>query len=243
MAQWMLLQLGHGTLDGTELIDAAALGATHVPHVISNPASPPFDRAPGLDGLGWNVGYDASGTVTLGHSGAFALGASTAVHLRPGDGLGIIVLTNGFPMGVPEAIALTFLNLATIGAPQIDYLDVIGPIIEASVVPPYGDVIQKTPADSAPPLEPDAYLGSYANDVSGPLMVQEEAGSLSMVLGPQGMMFPLTHFNRDVFTYTPPGENGGGISAVTFTIGPDGVSTQVVIENLDLYGAGTFNRT
>jgi CubicO group peptidase (beta-lactamase class C family) len=128
MAQWMRLQLGHGTVDGMQVIDPDALGETHVPHAISSPAAPPFDRAPGFYGLGWNVGYDASGTVTLGHSGAFALGGSTAVYLRPGSDLGIIVLTNGFPLGVPEAIALTFLDLATIGAPQVNYLDVIGPI-------------------------------------------------------------------------------------------------------------------
>jgi CubicO group peptidase (beta-lactamase class C family) len=242
MAQWMRLQLGHGTVDGTPVIDPDALGETHVPHAISNPASPPFDRAPGFYGLGWNVGYDASGTVTLGHSGAFALGGSTAVYLRPGSELGIVVLTNGFPMGVPEAIALEFLDLATIGSAQIDYLDVIGPIIEASVVPPYGDGVQDAPADPEPPLSPQAYLGTYDNDVFGDLVIMTTGADLEMTLGPAGMTFPLTHHNRDVFTYMPPGENGGRASAVTFTIGADGVASRIVVENLDLYGAGTFTR-
>jgi CubicO group peptidase (beta-lactamase class C family) len=242
MAQWLRLQLGHGMVDGTPVIGPEALGMTHVPHAISNPAEPPFDRSPGFYGLGWNVGYDASGTVTLGHSGAFALGASTAVYLRPGDGLGIVVLTNGFPMGVPEAIALEFLDLATIGTAQIDYLDIIGPIIEASVVPPYGDGVQDAPADPEPPLSPQAYLGIYDNDVFGDLVIKANGADLEMTLGPAGMTFPLTHHNREVFTYTPPGENGGAPSAVTFTIDADGVASRVVVENLDLYGAGTFTR-
>ncbi len=150
MAQWMRLQLGNGTFDGKQLIDAAALGETHVPHSISSPSAPPFDHIPGFYGLGWNVGFDANGTVTLSHSGAFALGASTAVYLRPGSGLGITVLTNGYPMGAPEAIALSFLDLADIGEVQRDYLALIGPIIAASVAPPYGDAVQDLPADPAP---------------------------------------------------------------------------------------------
>lgn len=243
MAQWMRLQLGHGLVDGTQVIDADALGTTHVPHAISNSAPPPYDQSPGFYGLGWNVGYDASGTVTLSHSGAFGLGASTAVYLRPGDGLGIVVLTNGYPMGVPEAIALTFLDLATIGAPRVDFLDAIGPIIEASVAPPYGDAVATPPAAPHPPLEMDAYLGTYHNDVFGPLVIgQEDDATMSMRLGPQEMIFPLAHFNRDTFTYAPPGENGGALSAVTSTIGADGTASHVVVENLDLYGAGTFRR-
>lgn len=48
MAQWMRLQLGNGTLDGTELIAAAALAETHRPHAISSPPGAPV----GFYGLG-----------------------------------------------------------------------------------------------------------------------------------------------------------------------------------------------
>lgn len=244
MAQWMRLQLGNGTFDGTEVIDAAALGETHVPHAISNPAAPPFEHIPGFYGLGWNVGFDANGTVTLGHSGAFALGASTAVYLRPGSGLGITVLTNGYPMGTPEAIALSFLDLATHGEVQRDYLELIRPIIEASAAPPYGAAVQDPPANPVPPLGTDAYTGTYTSQAIGDLVVAgDDAQSLVMRLGPADMEFPLEHFDRDVFTYVPPGENGGVASAVTFTIGADGSASSVVLENLELTGAGTFTRT
>lgn len=243
MSQWMRLQLGAGTFDGTELIDAAALGETHVPHSISSPSASPFDHIPGFYGLGWNVGFDAHGTVTLGHSGAFALGASTAVYLRPGSGVGITVLTNGYPMGAPEAIALSFLDLATFGEVQRDYLELIGPIIAASAAPPYGASVQEPPANPAEPLDAAAYTGTYFNDAIGELVVAgDDPQSLTMRLGPAGMEFPLTHFDRDVFTYTPPGENGGVASAVTFTIGAGGAASSVVIENLALTGAGTFTR-
>jgi hypothetical protein len=37
-------------------------------------------------------------------------------------------------------------------------------------------------------------------------------------------------------------ENAFGRSGITFTIGPDGKATQVVVENLNVRGEGTFKR-
>ena len=61
-------------------------------------------------------------------------------------------------------------------------------------------------------------------------------------LGPKQEPFALRHFARDVFTYQPVGENAGGPSAVTFTVGPDQKAIAVTIENLDRNGQGTFSR-
>lgn len=243
LAQWMRLQLGRGMIDGTQLIDADALGMTHVAHAISQMPEPPYGRAPSFYGLGWNVSFDPAGNVNVGHSGAFGLGAATAVFLRPADDIGIVALTNGAPIGVAESVALDFLDLAIHGAIQVSYLDVLGPIVAAGSVPLYGDAVLTLPDDPAPPLDRDTYLGTYENDFFGDLEVAiEDDESISMRLGPGGMIFPLRHFNRDVFTYTPTGENASGDSAVTFTIGADGAASQVVIENLDRYDAGTFTR-
>lgn len=243
MTQWIRLQLGHGMVDGTQVIDSGALGMTHLAHAISNMPDPPYNQAPGFYGLGWNVGYDQDSSVNLSHSGAFALGAATAVFLRPGEDLGVVVLTNGYPIGVAEALSLDILDLAIYGDIRFDYLRIIGGILAAQSAPPYGDAIQVPPDDPAPPLNRDVYVGTYANDFFGDLDITvEDDETLSMRLGPAGMIFPLTHFNRDVFIYTPTGENGWADSAVTFTIGADGLASYVVVENLDIHDAGTFAR-
>jgi hypothetical protein len=62
-------------------------------------------------------------------------------------------------------------------------------------------------------------------------------------MGPKPAEFPLRHWDRDVFLYQPVGEMAGGLSAVTFTVGPDRRARAVVIENLDGHGQGTFART
>src|SRR5436305_11255622 len=52
----------------------------------------------------------------------------------------------------------------------------------------------------------------------------------------------MKHYDRDTFTYETEGENAVGNSGITFTIGPDGKAAQVVVENLNVRGEGTFKR-
>ncbi len=61
-------------------------------------------------GRGWNTDFSRYGTV-WGHAGAFSQGARTVVNLLPSEDLGIVVLTNAFPTGVPEGLADSFFDL------------------------------------------------------------------------------------------------------------------------------------
>jgi CubicO group peptidase (beta-lactamase class C family) len=68
--------------------------------------------------LGWNVidysretGFtNAINATAFSHSGAFLLGAATHVRVDPDAGVGVAIITNGEPVGVPEALALIFFN-------------------------------------------------------------------------------------------------------------------------------------
>ena len=244
LAQWVRLQLANGAYGGRQLVDAAALAETHRPQMVSNQPRNPFADRAGFYGLGWNVSYDAFGKIRLGHSGAFALGAATAVYLLPAEQVGIVVLTNGAPIGVPESIALAFLDTVQTGAPQQDYIPLLGRAFRQLGAPTYGTEVDysRPPAGAAPPLPAAAYAGDYANDYFGPLRIEATAAGLVLRLGPHLDPFPLTPFARDTFTYQPVGEQSFGPAAVTFTIGADGTGASVLVENLDLYDNGTFVR-
>jgi CubicO group peptidase (beta-lactamase class C family) len=244
MAQWMRLQLGGGRLDGQQLIAADALGDTHRPQIVSNPAQDPaVDRA-GFYGLGWNVSYDDAGRVRWSHSGGFALGAATAVYLVPAEQLGIVVLTNAAPIGAPEALALSFLDLALGGQITRDWPTVLAPFFAAMAASPYNHGIDyaRPPADQRPPLPAASYVGTYTNDLYGDAEVVSDGDGLALRLGPAQTVFPLQHYDRDVFSYLPAGENASGLSGVTFQIGPSQTASSVTIDNLDLNGQGTFTR-
>ena len=242
MCQWLRLQLGNGTLDGEQLVDAAALGKTHLQQAMNNVPADPNIEAPGFYGFGWNVQYNPQGLSQVSHSGAFASGAATTVYVLPQDQMGIVVLTNGIPLAVAETIALSIIDLSRSEKVLHDYLAIIGPIIEAAARPAYGAAVAEAPASVDPPAAPETYLGIYENDFYGPLDVVPDGEHLAIILGANGDTFPLAHFTRDVYTFEPTGENGGNSAAVTFTVESDGVASQVVVENLDLYGAGTFVR-
>jgi CubicO group peptidase (beta-lactamase class C family) len=240
LSQWLRLQLAGGRLDGRVVINPAGLAETHRPQSISQPPRDPATDRAGFYGLGWNVSYTDRGTVQLSHSGAFDLGAATAVYLLPAESLGIVVLSNGRPLGVPEALSLSFLDLATTGTVKRDYLAAIRPLFQAMEQQDYPAVV--TPARPLPARPADAYTGSYANAYVGPIAVERSPAGLVLRLGPRLTPFPLTPVSGDVFRYQPAGENAYGPSAVSFTVGADGRATAVRIDNLNLEGQGVLQR-
>ncbi|MFF4034320.1 serine hydrolase [Streptomyces sviceus] len=242
MTKWLRLQLGNGTFEGRQLVDAEALEQTHLPHILSEPPHAPAGRA-GFYGLGWNVSYDDQGRLKLGHSGGFALGAATNVALLPSEKLGIVVLTNGEPIGVPEAISSTFLDTAQTGGPTVDWLKFLGPLFQQTLQGEHSKVdYSKPPASPAPAKANSAYTGTYANAYYGPLTVSAQGNKLTMQLGPKKQRFVLTHYDGDTFSYRTTGEMAVGLTGVTFTVASDGRADKVRVENLDTTGLGTFTR-
>ncbi|HEY7060318.1 MAG TPA: serine hydrolase [Chloroflexota bacterium] len=244
LAQWMRLQLGGGRVDGRQIITADALAATHVPQIVSNPPKDPAANRAGFYGLGWNVGYDDQGRVRWSHSGGFASGAATAVYLVPAEQLGIVVLTNAAPIGAPEALAATFLDLALEGRVTRDWAAFLAPFFAAMAESPYGHGIDYTqpPPDPRLALPLASYVGTYANDLYGDADVALEGDGLVLRLGPARTAYPLWHYDGDVFAYQPVGENAYSPSGVIFQVGPSQTAGSVTVENLDLNGQGTFTR-
>jgi CubicO group peptidase (beta-lactamase class C family) len=242
VAKWMRLQLANGKFDGKPIVDESALAETHHPQVPTG--FNPFTQLPTFYGLGWNVSYDQEGRLRLNHSGAFGLGAATYVNLVPNEQLGVVVLTNAYPIGVAEALGTTFVDIALFGKPTQDWFALFKQVYSnpAAVGTVLGFDYSKPPISHAAVLKNDAYIGRYTNDFFGDISVVEKDSGLGIVEGPKNKTFPMKHYDRDTFTYETDGENAVGRSGITFTIGPDGKATQVVVENLNVRGEGSFKR-
>lgn len=240
MTKWMQLQIDGGDLDGTQIVEPAALAETHQPVILTGFS--PIDGTPGFYGLGWNVRYDTAGRLRFSHSGAFDMGAATFVGIVPSEQLGVLILTNASPIGVPEGLGEAFLERALTGRVETDWMPLIKGKFEQMAQAEKSKLPDEPPADPLPAARPDVYVGTYSNDFFGPARVVEKDGGLAMELGPKPLVFPLTHWNGDMFTYEPTGEMAAGRSAVSFLVGPDGNASRLWIENLDGSGMGTFNR-
>ncbi|MFD3938332.1 serine hydrolase [Streptomyces sp. NPDC058611] len=235
LSRWLRLQLADGTLDGQRIVPADTLSRTHLPEIVSQPPSGPSART-GFYGLGWNVSYDDAGRLRLSHSGAFALGANTNVTMLPLEQLGIVVLTNGAPVGQADAIALDFFDFAEHGKVTTDWLE-----LAAALYAQVDDAgrsptdYARPPSGAAPAGDSAAYTGTYDNPYYGPLTVTaDDKGALTLSLGPKPLRFPLTHYDGNVFSFETAGENAVGRTGVTFADGT------VRVEYLDTTGLGTF---
>ncbi len=247
LAQWVRLQLDGGKWNGKQLIDADALAETHkaqVCRVAADPAKP--NECPGDQyyGLGWNVGKYAEGHAMFSHSGAFFLGAATAVYIIPEEHIGVLALTNSTPIGLPESICLTFLDYLHYGKQQRDYLPLFGHVMDQMIAetqdaaPNYATLPPPAKPAATKPLT--AYVGKYSNEYFGTLEVTVENNRLILRLPPRGAYYELSPWDGDTFTYYFASESTGlGRRGAKFS--PD--KNQVLIENLATEHNSVFTRT
>lgn len=222
MARWLLMNLADGHVDGQpegRPIDAAVLRESHAAQIATGPLATSESRGRSY-GYGFNVETTSTGHVRLGHSGAFYVGAGTAFGLLPAADVGIVVLTNGSPVGAAEAVATGFTDLVRTGALERDWLDFFGPIFGALFVN-RSKVAAAPPANVAPARPLDAYVGRYTSPYAGDIAVTRDGDRLTLTIGPKQLSAPLTHYDGDTFSWLAPGGNGEPVSAVTFSGGTE----------------------
>ncbi|MBY0443058.1 MAG: serine hydrolase [Mycobacteriaceae bacterium] len=241
MAHWLNMLLANGVYNGRRIAAPEDLLPINTPQVIALPASTPQARA-GFYGHGFTVSVTSSGRTQYGHSGAFASGAATTFAVLPSADVGIVVLTNAAPIGVPETLTAEFLDLVQYGQIREDwagrYRQAFAPMLR-----PQGALVgQPPPTEPAPARPLNTYVGQYANAYWGLATVRERDGQLQLSLGPSNVTFDLTHWDGDTFTFpvsnpalvenAPPGT----LSKATFT------ANSLTCEYFNTEGLGTFTR-
>lgn len=149
------------------------------------------------------------------------------------------MLTNGAPVGLPDAVALDFFDYAEHGKVSTDWLALAGSAYAKALEPPGGSTTDyaRPPAGAKPARDSAAYTGSYDNPYYGKATVTaDDKGALTLALGPKPLRFPLTHYDGDTFSFVTAGENAVGRTGATFADGT------LRIEYLDAEHLGTFTR-
>lgn len=112
LARFGRMILGGGTLEGERFLPAELIDAATSVQVRNHP-----DLAQGY-GLGFKV-RDGRGRRLVGHDGNMP-GVATQLVLAPDEGVGVVVLTNGFALGVPHEIAALALDELLGAAPPAE---------------------------------------------------------------------------------------------------------------------------
>lgn len=232
MAHWMRMVLALGAPGGQIVSARGPLLEALTPHIHSSEPSSAAARS-SFYGYGIGISDDGAGRVRLSHSGGFLLGAATSFTLLPSEQLGIITLTNGMPIGVPEALNASFLDLVETGHVQRDWLSALTPIFAHMRANPSTLAGRRRPpkADPARPLA--EYAGRYANAYYGAATVSPAGCHLILALGPKPMRFRLSHWSGDQFAYEPVGENAVGAAAVWFRADAAGRLQSLEVENFE----------
>jgi hypothetical protein len=214
------------------------------PQIVSSRAYAADARA-SFYGYGFGVSTQPSGRVVLSHSGGFSLGAGTNYVLIPSARVGIVVLTNGSPVGAAEALAMEFADLVQYGKVTRDWLTAYAGLLAPTNAPFGARVGKPAPADPAPALDLAVYTGTYANDYYGDAVIVRQRDGLMLKIGPAQMEFAFTHLDGNVFTLTPHSENAteGSISTAAFATDSSGKVTALTIELMNQAGIGTFTRS
>ena len=249
LTAWLRLQLGGGSFAEQEGVASAPLHETHRPQsLVGSPPDPAAGPA-SFYGLGWFAQYDDRGQLEVLYGGDFSSGFITRCSLLPAAGLGMVVLTNGWPSAPRGAIPRAFLEMVTHGEPSRDWVDTIETGTAAALAGLAASSAfshSGPPAGATSPLPLDAYVGMYSNALYGHVTVREEDGGLTLKFGSNPNRRALRHWDRDTFRYSPAGsvEVLFGQLGVVFTSGADGAA-QAALVSLEGFGpdtAATFTR-
>lgn len=205
MAEWLKLLLADGQYQGKRLIAPGALLPALTAQAFSARAHDLNSRS-GFYGYGFNVNTELGGRPSMGHSGAFLMGTGTTFKIVPSAGIGIVVLTNGAPIGAAESVAAAFTDTALYGKPTRDWYAAYHGAMKG-FFEPQADLSGKVkPAKPTPAQAVAAYAGGFDNPYYGAARIEQADDGLTLVLGPRAMRFPLTHWDGDTYAFSPVGE-------------------------------------
>jgi len=229
MSKWMLLQLNHGKIPGSEtrLFSEKSSGEMWAQQSITGVievSDELKELKPHLSGygLGWFL-RDYKGRKLVSHSGGVA-GFVTRVMLVPEEDLGVVILTNAEEDHAYESILFHILD-AYLGGPTKDYVAAFK-TLEDKDQKEADEKMSKAAlaraADSKPSLALDKYAGDYSDPWYGKVTIRSEnAGLLLNFERTQKGLADLQHWQYDTFK-AHWRDRTVEDAFVTFTLKPDG---------------------
>lgn len=179
LSHWVMAQLDKGKYDGKQVIPAAAIAQTWLPHSILGNGGTIFNKGHfNLYGLGWFL-EEYAGRKIVSHTGGVN-GFVTSVTLIPEEKLGIIVLTNTDANNFYEALKWEIMD-AYFELPYRNYSQVYLQGHRNNEKEMMKQLALKKDTISSNPktdLPLSAFAGTYVHDIYGNMTIALENGKL-----------------------------------------------------------------
>jgi CubicO group peptidase (beta-lactamase class C family) len=239
MAQWLRLQLNGGVYDGRRILADATLKEMHTPQTVIRADSTAERMFPATHlrgyGLGWIV-QDYHGRKLVQHAGSINF-TRTQIGMVPAERIGVVAITNLSSSNLQTALVYRVLD-ALLGLPARDwsgeYLE-LQRRAEARSAEAAAETERDRVQNTRPTLPPDAYAGTYSNELYGTVRVERAGDQLVLHYAPE-YVADLEHWHYDTFRGAWR-QRGFGSAWVTF-----GVDRRARVATLDLEGFGVFRR-
>lgn len=229
MSKWVLLQLNHGQIPGTQTRifserSSAEMWAQQM-IVPVRPAPPELKMLQAHFsgyGMGWGL-RDYKGRKLVSHSGGVE-GYVTRVMLVPEENLGVVILTNAMEGSAFESVLMHILD-AYLGGPTTNYISAFKAIEDKQrkeADETMSKASQGRAADSKPSLPLEKYAGDYSDAWYGKVNIRQENGGLVLNFEHtlKGMA-DLQHWQYDTFK-AHWRDRTVEDAFVSFTLKPDG---------------------
>jgi len=236
MGRWLLTQLGHGKIPGSDKRlfsdeQSTQMWTGVVPTPIRGfPAefavtNPNFS----LYALGWSIS-DYRGAKVVSHDGA-VLGSQATVVLLPEKNIGIFIAANSqdgeIILGLRDELLDYYLGLPAGQWPEKFHSWKVGRLNAAAKTV---QTAEAKPAAIGPSLPLGRYVGEYTDPWYGTIKVSQSGKGLRVDFPhSNGMEGPLTHYQYDTFK-TNPTLKWVEPAYMTFSIGADGKVDRITMK-------------
>ncbi len=202
MAQWVRLQLGKGKFGDVRLISESGISEMHKPQVVVPIVGQDPEITSMSYGLGWIV-ESYRGHVRVHHGGAID-GFLCQVAFVPGEGIGVVVLTNLGGSALPDIIARNVVD-RLLGLTPVDWNDRLLKRFEAGEkagdkAEGRADLDRKKGTRPAHAL--DDYVGEYENPAYGTVTVSRD-GPAKLKATLHAIPMHLEHWHYETFRAAP----------------------------------------
>ncbi len=234
LARWVRFQLGDGTAGGKRLVSARSLEEMHTPQMVirlegqaraENPVTTQLSY-----GMAWVI-QDYRGRLQWAHAGAID-GFGVHLALLPGEGLGIVLLSNLDRRGLYTDMNLALSNTLVdrlLGFPDErwnEYFQELRRRQAAEAAARRREHEAARRPGRRPPRDLAAYAGAYEHPAYGTATVTRSGAGL--VWQWNAFTVPLEYDTGDTFTLT---HDQLGRQAVVFTADPKGTVTGMRVED------------